>query len=414
MEKHWLMLKKPQAAGVSPSETSNKIKRVEVPVVNRSELRNQLIKNIEKTVLDIIQQINQNKIPEISYLNKSVLEMNDIYMSEDDSDKENDNNCNEVELIKSKKENRQISFALERGRTKMVRLMIVLSKAYKLLLTNKTQTKRSLFYELKAGDAKELFINELVVDRIISDAANLFSCATWDLGFVATAKGLIFGDLQLQFENGCKIDCSRSNETLVPPISCANNGQIVAIESTAEAIVVVEKEAIFHRLLTESGLKNLSIILITGKGYPDRATRIFLKLLEQHLKLPVFILVDGDPHGFEIMCSYKYGSKNVLWERGDLICPQIEWIGVYPSEMVNMCLPMIPLSNNDQNKLKSLGKRGYLSAQERKELEIMMMGKTEIEALACISPSFLTLSYIPTKINNYKIRHHKTVNKKAN
>lgn len=46
-----------------------------------------------------------------------------------------------------------------------------------------------------------------------------------------------------------------------------------------------------------------------GKGFPDNGTRLLLKQLWSTFKLPIFLLVDADPHGIEIMAVYKYGSK---------------------------------------------------------------------------------------------------------
>ncbi len=50
-------------------------------------------------------------------------------------------------------------------------------------------------------------------------------------------------------------------------------------------------------------------MLIIGRGYPDLATRTFLKRLEAEFNLPMFALVDADPYGLEIVCTYALGSK---------------------------------------------------------------------------------------------------------
>lgn len=47
---------------------------------------------------------------------------------------------------------------------------------------------------------------------------------------------------------------------------------------------------------------------LQGKGFPDNATRLLLQDIYNIYQLPIFILVDGDPHGIEIMAVYKYGS----------------------------------------------------------------------------------------------------------
>jgi meiotic recombination protein SPO11 len=47
--------------------------------------------------------------------------------------------------------------------------------------------------------------------------------------------------------------------------------------------------------------------LITAKGQPDVATRLFVKKLSD-LDIPILALVDADPYGLEIMSVYTTGS----------------------------------------------------------------------------------------------------------
>lgn len=67
--------------------------------------------------------------------------------------------------------------------------------------------------------------------------------------------------------------------------------------------------------------------MITGKGYPDINTRVLLKRLEADLKLPIYIVVDADPHGIEIMCTYKFGSLQMIHNSEQLAVKSIEWLG---------------------------------------------------------------------------------------
>ena len=54
---------------------------------------------------------------------------------------------------------------------------------------------------------------------------------------------------------------------------------------------------------------HLHCILITGRGYPDVATRCFLKHLSDSFgALPVYALVDCNPDGLQILAQYKVGS----------------------------------------------------------------------------------------------------------
>ncbi|EDV23061.1 uncharacterized protein TRIADDRAFT_57943 [Trichoplax adhaerens] len=120
---------------------------------------------------------------------------------------------------------------------------------------------------------------------------------------------------------------------------------IAGIESTAKFVLIVEKEAIFQRLLDGNIKDKLnSCIVITGKGYPDMSTRLMIRFLWDALKLPTFVLTDADPYGLEIFCVYKYGSKEMSFEAENLCFPLIKWLGVLPSEFNKYTNDKIPIS----------------------------------------------------------------------
>lgn len=61
---------------------------------------------------------------------------------------------------------------------------------------------------------------------------------------------------------------------------------------------------------------------LQGKGFPDVATRLLVRLLWKSLGVPVLVLVDADPHGIEIMCVYRFGSL-VSLSRTSFICARL-------------------------------------------------------------------------------------------
>ena len=61
---------------------------------------------------------------------------------------------------------------------------------------------------------------------------------------------------------------------------------------------------------------------LQGKGFPDVSTRLLVRLLWKSLGVPVFVLVDADPHGIEIMCVYRFGSL-VSLSRTNFICARL-------------------------------------------------------------------------------------------
>lgn len=63
------------------------------------------------------------------------------------------------------------------------------------------------------------------------------------------------------------------------------------------------------RLAEDRFYNKFPCIIITGKGQPDVATRMFLRRLKATLKIPVLAFVDADPHGLKILSVYSQGSK---------------------------------------------------------------------------------------------------------
>lgn len=95
------------------------------------------------------------------------------------------------------------------------------------------------------------------------------------------------------------IDCAIPGGALIPQIV----SNVTSIRTRAMFVLVVEKEAAFQKLLEENCPRALNCILVTGKGYPDTATRMLVKLLSD--KMPVYIVVDADPFGVDIMLIYR-------------------------------------------------------------------------------------------------------------
>lgn len=74
-------------------------------------------------------------------------------------------------------------------------------------------------------------------------------------------------------------------------------------------------------------------IILTGSGFPDYATRHFLHAMQaalvvQQPGVPVYCLVDHNPHGVAILCVYKYGS---CWTLGahKAAVPVVQWLGLH-------------------------------------------------------------------------------------
>lgn len=74
---------------------------------------------------------------------------------------------------------------------------------------------------------------------------------------------------------------------------------------------------------------------MTGKGYPDLATRACVSHLSRSLSIPVLGVCDCNPHGMGVLVSYKKGNtRNVRDGKG--YESQVRWLGFRPSQAREM------------------------------------------------------------------------------
>ncbi|KAF3860671.1 hypothetical protein F7725_000926 [Dissostichus mawsoni] len=285
---------------------------------------------------------------------------------------------------------------------KFAQIMKIFMVIYKLVQSNSYATKslkmnifvfhRDIYY-----NDTQLFGSQRNVDIIVDDISCMLKVPRRSLHVFATSKGLISGDLCYMEADGTRIDCRSS--TVVSAVS-SNIAGIRNIVSSAKFVMIVEKDATFQRLLDDNFCTKLSpCIMITGKGVPDVNSRLMVRKLWDTLHIPIFALVDADPHGIEIMCIYKYGSLSTVHEAHSLT-PSVMWLASSP--LTSREDALIPLTKRDESKLISLLQRPYSASQPdwQKEMEMMQRSKVkaEIQSLAAIAPDFLTNIYLPNKL----------------
>ncbi|NXN01665.1 SPO11 protein, partial [Sylvia borin] len=277
-------------------------------------------------------------------------------------------------------------------------MLKILSMIYKMVQSNTYATKRDIYYS-----DTQLFSSQSVVDEIINDISCMLKIPRRSLHVLSTTKGFVAGNLCYTEEDGTKVNCTCSATVFTVP---SNVQGIKNLTSHAKFILIVEKDATFQRLLDDDFFSKVSpCIMITGRGVPDLNTRLLVRKLWDSFQIPIFTLMDADPHGVEIMCVYKYGSASMSFEAHHLTVPSVKWFGLLPSDLerLNICKDaLIPFTKQDENKLASILKRPYIACQPlwKKELEIMAASKlkAEIQVLTCLSSDFLSRVYLPNKL----------------
>ncbi|KAL6658989.1 hypothetical protein ACP70R_003029 [Stipagrostis hirtigluma subsp. patula] len=280
-----------------------------------------------------------------------------------------------------------------------VRVWKVMEMCYKILGEGKLVNQRELFYMLLSS-SPNYFSCQRHVNRTIQDVVSLLRCTRQSLGVMASSRGALIGRLVLHEPDEENIDCSILGPSGHPITGDLNILSKLILRSDARYIIVVEKDAIFQRLAEDRLYNHLPCILITAKGYPDIATRFILHRLSQTFpNVPIFALVDWNPAGLAILCTYKYGSISMGLESYRYAC-NVKWLGLRGDD-----LQLIPdnalqeLKPRDLQIAKSLLSSKFLQENHRAELTLMVeMGKrAEIEALYSHGFDFLG-KYIARKI----------------
>lgn len=198
-----------------------------------------------------------------------------------------------------------------------IRRFAAVIKVLHVLIVNlrqdKTTTKRDIYYQdVGLFQRSQAYANELI--ECVSGSLNL--SAEEDLKIFASQKGLMFGNVQLK----CGPTLWDFHEpVLIPRVFDLEMAQ------PPDAIVVIEKEAVFKSFCEYIASLDLKLIAVTGKGFPDRLTKRFVESLgRMYPEVPMLAFMDSDVYGLSICKNYKYGTSF-----DTMACPQMKYAGVF-------------------------------------------------------------------------------------
>ncbi|KAJ9555130.1 hypothetical protein OSB04_009744 [Centaurea solstitialis] len=297
----------------------------------------------------------------------------------------------------------------------------VMEMCYEILVQEKRVTQRELFYKLLCA-SPDYFASQLQVNQTIQDVVALLRCSRFSLGIMASSRGAVAGRLLLQILHngptvstyGCssasKLCYKEPDQETVDCTACGSSGYAISgdlnllekliMKTDARYIFVIEKHAIFQRLAEDRVFNQIPCILITAKGYPDIATRFLLHRMSQAFpEMPILGLVDWNPAGLAILCTFKYGSIGMGLEAFRYAC-NIKWLGLRKDDLE--LIPeesFIQLKPKDMQIAKSLMSSEILQDNYKEELGVMVESgrRAEIEALYFHGYDFLG-KYLAKKI----------------
>ncbi|PRQ48997.1 putative DNA topoisomerase (ATP-hydrolyzing) [Rosa chinensis] len=273
----------------------------------------------------------------------------------------------------------------------------ILQLIHELTIKDIHVTKRDLFYT----DVK-LFQDQSQSDTILDDVSCMIGCTRSSLNVVAAEKGVVVGRLIFS-DDGDVIDCTKMGMggKAIPP----NINRVGDMQSDALFILLVEKDAAYMRLAEDRFYNRFPCIIVTAKGQPDVATRLFLRKMKMELKLPVLALVDSDPYGLKILSVYGCGSKNMSYDSANLTTPDIKWLGIRPSDLDKYKIPeqcRLPMTDQDIKTGKDMLEEDFVKKNPKwvEELTLMVKSrqKAEIQALSNFGFQYLSEVYLPLKL----------------
>ncbi|MHA2232238.1 MAG: hypothetical protein ACXAB4_07090, partial [Candidatus Hodarchaeales archaeon] len=266
-------------------------------------------------------------------------------------------------------------------------------------------TKRDLYYE----NVKLFNKSQGTSDALIEDLGAMLGVTRNSLNINASAKGKVIGRLQFT-ERGDPIDCTKGvgGHSITPADNLIDN-----FESDAEFVLVIEKDAVFQRLAEDRFFEFYPSILVTASGQPDMATRRFIKRLKEELGLPCLAIMDADLYGLEILRVYSVGSKSLGFETAEMAVPDIKWLGVRLSDVLEFGIPrdgLLDMTPGDLRRGDLMLREEFIKARPKWANEInIMLGKegdkavqkkkAEIQILNSKDAQFITFEYLPDKIS---------------
>jgi DNA topoisomerase-6 subunit A len=303
---------------------------------------------------------------------------------------------------------------------KFMQTLLMAKIIYEALKNNEYPTIRDLYYRgkhtiryrsfKKSIEEENTWDEQKESDAVLRDIEVYVGLLREDMLILSKEKGKVVGDLRIRSGDDV-IDLSKMGHGAyaIEPTP----DLIEFLDVNAELVLVVEKDAVFQQLHRAGFWKKYRAILVTSAGQPDRATRRFVRRLNEELKLPVYILTDADPYGWYIYSVFKIGSITLSYESERLATPNAKFLGVSMTDIFGDKNKKPYLSEEERRNFIIKAKKADIKrAQELlnyewfktekwvKEINIFLekQSKLEIEALTGKGLYFLMDTYIPTKI----------------
>jgi DNA topoisomerase-6 subunit A len=272
--------------------------------------------------------------------------------------------------------------------------------ARELVQLRKTSTLREVYYSAR-GQTDIEFKGQSESDSIITDLEVALNRPREDFNIFPEERSAIFGDLTIEYTvpgyEGRRMNLTdHPDGVMIGPALTSSE----FVETSADKVLVIEKGAMFTRLVEESAHERFNALLIHTAGQSPRSTRNIIRRLNENHGLPVYIFTDGDPWGIHIAMVIISGSANAAHLRG-LATPEGKWIGVWATDIIDYKLPTENMTENDFKRLKELkNDPRYRDDLWQREIDIFLKigKKAELEAFSRYGLTYIVDEYLPAKL----------------
>lgn len=299
-----------------------------------------------------------------------------------------------------------IRSATDLGQVKsFAQLVQVAAAIHQALSDGVHPTLRDIFYSVRhtiENTNTEAFEGQGESNTCIEELETILNFTREEIGVMSKAKGLVMGDFVLtDAEKNKSLQISSSPvPVVISPL--IDRIQIGAVK--AKYVLIVEKDAVFQTLHDMNFWEKNQCIIMTGSGQPDRATRRLAHRFSEEHKLPVYVLTDSDPYGWDIFSKYKVGSVSLAYQVDKLVTPAAKFLGVSCSDLYTFKIPktaVIKASDTDLKRAQDLKEDAWFKDDFwQKELDLFLKykEKCEIEAFSKFGFRYLAEEYLPRKL----------------
>jgi len=289
---------------------------------------------------------------------------------------------------------------------KFVQTIEAAALAKELVEVDKHLSLREAFYRMKRtlpNSNINLVDDQTESNAAIEDLELIAESPREKLHINANKMGSVAGKVVIEDKKDL-IDWSKlgSGGWAIP----SNVEEIEFKKVNAKFVIYMEKAAEWERLHEDKVWDKLNCIIMSSQGQATRGVRRLLQRLNQEHKLPVYILVDGDPWGAYIYSVIKYGSISLAHMSEQLAIPDARLLGLTADDIVKYDLKrhLIKFEDVDVKRLEQV--KNYDWFKDNKEWQKQfklwkeLNGKVELAALSSKGITFISDTYVPNKIKN--------------